>query len=145
LAEPCEPLNQEQAARVVPPVTVEQVAGEEQHPGLLLEAQLDQLFECPAGRVPDAFDRRTGVPLQAAKRAVEMKIGRVNQLEPQESPTGTACARFEQCRSGRAPRSPVQSGRNGLLDGGTPLHGPSAPFVVSPGLPSSSLRLSFIK
>ena len=71
---------QVQAGAEVLPVAVVHVAGEEQEIGVLRDAQLDQRLEGVARSAAHGLDRRAGVGGQPLHGAVDVRVGRVNEL-----------------------------------------------------------------
>jgi hypothetical protein len=85
--------GEEQAGRVIAPIAVEHVAGDQQHCGLLFQAQLDQVLERPPRRAAQPVDRRALVPRQAQERAVDVQIGGVNDLHARSPGSTMPCQR----------------------------------------------------
>jgi hypothetical protein len=80
LAQPHHALAEEEPGRVVAPAAVEEVARQEQELRALGEAELDQTIERTARGTAQLGHGRTLVALEPDERAVEVQIGRVNEL-----------------------------------------------------------------
>src|SRR5690606_20706231 len=80
LAQPGELRGEEEAGRVVAPVAVVDVARQQEGADVFLEAGVDERLEGAAGRAPELVDGGTLVALEAAQGAVEVQVGRVDEL-----------------------------------------------------------------
>ena len=70
-----------QARPMVLPVSVVEVAGNQDEGRRLVDGKLDEVLQGPAAGLADFVHRRAVVALQAAQRAVEVDVGRVKKLE----------------------------------------------------------------
>ena len=77
--------DEEEARRVVLPRPVEDVAREQEHVRALLDAERDQVLERATRGSPEALHRCALVAIEAAERAVDVEVGRVDDL--QSAPT----------------------------------------------------------
>src|SRR5947209_19583391 len=66
--------REEKSRRVVLPVAVEDIAGQEKKSRLFVEAKIDQVRERAAGRRADGAQVRGFVAREASERAVEVQI-----------------------------------------------------------------------
>jgi hypothetical protein len=73
--------GEEQAGRVVAPVTVVEIPGHEQQPRVLLQAQIDQVLERASRGTAHLRDGRSLVARESDQRAVEVQIGGVHDGE----------------------------------------------------------------
>lgn len=68
-----------QAGVVIGPVSVDDVTGDQQQVGVLVQAQIDKRAQRRPGRSAHRLDRRPWVRRQSPHRAIEVNIGSVNE------------------------------------------------------------------
>jgi hypothetical protein len=81
LGQPAHLCGEEQSGAEIRPVTVVDVAGDQQEIDFFLDRQIDEAPEGSAGGGADEFGGGGGIGLQPAQRAVEMEVGRVQEAE----------------------------------------------------------------
>jgi len=81
LAQPGHALGKEKAGAVVPPHTVEDVAGDEHQPAFPIDRERDQVIECLARRVLQPRRLLGRALAQPGQRAVEMQVGRMQEAK----------------------------------------------------------------
>ena len=70
-----------QAGAHVPPIPVEEIAGDYNKIDLLVDGVLDEIVEGRSRSAPDLFDRQTLVARQAMQRTVEMDVSGMQKAE----------------------------------------------------------------
>ena len=70
---------------IVAPVTVIEVARDDDKGDILLKRLPDEIVECLTGSRPNTFDRSALMPGKPSQRTVEVDIGRVTKVERVQS------------------------------------------------------------
>jgi hypothetical protein len=81
LAQPAHLLDEEQARVEVLPVAVVHVPGDDDKSHLLFDGRGHQILQGPPGGPANLLDRRALVAIQSAERAVQVKVGSMEELE----------------------------------------------------------------
>src|SRR6478736_2139978 len=120
-------LGEKQTRRVVAPVTVVQVAGDLQQLCLLIEAQLDQVFDRSPCGTADLLDWCAFVFGKPRKRAIQMQIRSVHEFHG----VITTCRASPNPSIPNSTTSPARRKRGGLRPAPTPAGVPV--LSTSPG------------